>query len=377
MEESIKTLIIQYITGETDEDASLEVEQWINASEENRHYFLSMKETWQDTLHYPPNPVIRTDAAFDRLKERLQIPPHEQRGQGEQRDHGDQRADREQRNQPEPQHPYESILRPFSLGKAAAIAGIILVTSGLGLYLTLRPQPQQQQAALDISVPNGRMKKVVLPDSTVVWLNAGTRFGYGPDYGVGRREVALEGQAYFEVMHNAKVPFIVRTSRYTVTDIGTIFTVSAYPGDKNFETAVVEGKVEVAPTQDGKMPKVLLAKNQVLKIGQPATSKITAAKTVPTPVQPMIQDVPELAPYAGWKDQLLVFDEETFDEVARRLERTFNVPIRISSDELAKLRYTGRFNRVSGVDDALKIIQETTAISYRYEKDTIVISKRP
>ena len=78
--------------------------------------------------------------------------------------------------------------------------------------------------------------------------------------------------------------------------------------------------------------------------------------------------------YAGWKDQLLVFEEETFDEVAQRLQRTFDVKIRITSSQLAGFRYTGRFNKVQNISEALRIIRETTPIAYHTEKDTIIIS---
>jgi len=366
MDEHIKALLIKYITGNADEDEQLQARQWMRESEDHLDYFMSLKAAWQDALHHPGEQVINTDQAFSRLQSRLQIQPAEQPDAGRSARH---------------------FAWPRAL-KIAAAAVLVLTAGGIGLRLLLKDRPQPvQQTAFEIFVPRGKMKKLLLPDSSEIWLNAGTRFGYAAGFGEYQREVFLDGEAWFAVKHNEKIPFTVKARGYTVRDIGTVFTISAYPDNKNFETAVIEGRVEVTGdlTLTNKTGKVFLAKNEVLKIARNKPIQDKAAPTVhpagpadktppPIGVQALVNTVPDMESYSGWKDHLLVFNEETFSDVAQRLERTYDVKLHISSKQLASFRYTGRFNKVQSIADALAIIKETTPITYRREKDVIIIS---
>jgi transmembrane sensor len=372
MDESIKILLIKYITGDADEKERLEARQWIRESQDNMAYFISLKGIWQDSLLHPGERVVNTDEAFDRLRARLQIPPIIQPAV-----------------QPDSFRLPETQRRQWPrLAKAAVIAALTLTAGMIGMIVLRKGSPgQPPPIAFEIFVPNGKMKKIVLPDSSEVWLNAGTRLSYAAGFGEGKREVSLEGEGYFAVKHNEKIPFIVRTQGYTVRDIGTIFTINAYPDSKNFETAVIEGRIEVRCDlpRTASAEKILLDKNEVLKIVGTGTASPVRDNTprqtdslhrVPQPVlvNTFISTAPDMDHYTGWKDHLLVFNEETFDQVAQRLERTFDVRIHINSDQLARLRYTGRFNKVQSITDALEIIKKTTPIVYHLEKGIITIS---
>lgn len=369
MDEEIKTLLVKYITGNADAKERQFVLQWIDESQDNADYFVSLKASWDDALYHPGERAVNTDQAFDRLRKRL--------------------MQEEAAGSVDSSFPPTAPRRIFTLRRIAVAAALVLIIGGAGFWLRMKSNvPSTPQTALNIFVPNGRMKKILLPDSTEVWLNAGTRFSYAADFGEHVREVSLEGEGYFSVKHLAGIPFIVKAHGYTVTDIGTIFTVSAYADNKRFRTAVIEGEVEVSGQQirSGHDNKVLLTRNEVLSIGEqapqkkqylPSPAKIgqpSADTQLVSDLQPQQISAPEMDRYAGWKDQLLVFDEETFDEVARRLERTFDVKIRITNSQLAGLRYTGRFNKVQNITEALKIINGTTPIVYRVQKDTIIIS---
>jgi transmembrane sensor len=367
MDEEIKALLVKYITGNADAKERQFVRQWIDESQDNADYFAGLKAAWDDALYHPGKRVVNTGQAFDKLRKRL-IPADETLLFSE------------------PVAP----IRRLPVRKIAVAAVILLLIGSAGLYVGLRSRSRPTpQTAFNIFVPNGRMKKILLPDSTEVWLNAGTRLTYAADFGEHTREVSLEGQGYFSVKHVAGIPFVVKAHGYEVRDIGTVFTISAYPDNKSFQTAVIEGEVEVSGQHlsSGHEGKVLLSRNEVLSIGGPARQKEQTTTDSPAKsigpsigrqlvpeISPQIISVPEMDQYAGWKDQLLVFDEETFEEVARRLERTFDVKIRITNSRLAGLRYSGRFNKVQNITDALRIIKETTPIIYELQKDTIIIS---
>ena len=373
MNEDIKALLVKYITGNADANERRLVRQWLDESQDNRDEFTGLKAAWDDAVHHPGQQMVNTNAAFDKLRKRL-VPEEEAAAST---------AISAAALTTSSAATLTTISRRplFSLRNIAVAASLILLAgAGLLLYKTNQPQPLTR-TALDLFVPNGRMKKILLPDSTEVWLNAGTRFSYAASFGQHAREVTLEGEAWFAVRHIDNNPFIVKTHGYTVRDIGTTFTVTAYPGNKHFKTAVMEGEVLVS-IDNSHEGNVHLTKNEVLNINEPIIKRtplptgdsryIDTAAVRPQPV--LITTAIAMDEFTGWKDHLLIFDEETFDEVARRLERTFDVKIRITNSQLANLRYTGRFNKVENITEALRIISATTPIVYHLQKDTIVIS---
>ncbi|WP_431214015.1 FecR family protein [Puia sp. P3] len=186
------------------------------------------------------------------------------------------------------------------------------------------------------------------------------------------------------VHHDGKLPFVVKARGYRVRDVGTIFTVSAYPGSSSWVAAVMEGKVEVSADGDssntGEQKGVVLTRNEVLKIRQNAGATVRSNGARYTPDRqsidigtPQVTTAEHMEKYQAWRDNTLVFEEESFDDVARRLERTFNVKIRIVSAGLSRIIYTGKFTRVQSIEEAMKIIRETTPIVYEIKKDTVTI----
>jgi len=369
MDEEIKSLLVKYITGNADAKERQFVRRWLDESQENVDYFTSLKAAWDDALHHPGRRSVNTDDAFDRLRKRL-VPY-------------------EETVEPLPEEERRP-RRLFSIPRVAVAAALLLVIAGTGLYVYRKNSAQTivQTAALDLFVPNGKMKRIMLPDSTEVWLNAGTHFSYSASYGEKTREVNLEGEGYFVVKHMEQIPFIVRAQGHKIRDIGTIFTVSAYPGNAHFRTAVIEGEVAVSmdTLTSGHDEYIRLTRNEVLNLGEynnqqhrtevPSSdgNEASGEMRITEGANGQVSLAATMDVYAGWKDQLLVFEEETFDEVAQRLERTFDVKIRITSSQLAGYRYTGRFNKVPNITEVLKIIKETTPIAYRSERDTIIIS---
>ena len=97
----------------------------------------------------------------------------------------------------------------------------------------------------EVVIPFGKKSQLILADGTKVWLNAGSRMAFPNKFSEKKREVFLEGEAYFEVAHNAKVPFYVNTNDISIKVLGTKFNISAYKTDKKTEAVLLEGKVAV------------------------------------------------------------------------------------------------------------------------------------
>jgi ferric-dicitrate binding protein FerR (iron transport regulator) len=225
-------------------------------------------------------------------------------------------------------------------------------------------------------------QKLTLPDGTLIWLNAGSELKYSEEFGKESRTVYLKGEAYFDIAKsNRNIPFLVKTDKFTIRDVGTVFNVKAYPDEKIFETAVVEGKVSVeGPLTDNSYQnsKVFLDAHQLLKITKVSTSSPRKAalenvKTEPVKVEQI--EPSAIEEFNGWRNDLLIFQEDSFEDISKVLERRYNVTIQFESEVLKNYKYTGTFKNLDNISKVLQVIKETTPIKYIVQNQLIVISE--
>ncbi len=135
--------------------------------------------------------------------------------------------------------------RFYRLMPVAAILVLVLVVSGLTTYFMNQRQAIEQQPVSysEIVAPLGAKTQVVLPDGSVVWLNAGSKLTYSTSFNQGNRLVHLEGEGYFQVAKNKENPFVVDAFGFLVQGGETEFNVKAYKDEPTIEAILVEGKV--------------------------------------------------------------------------------------------------------------------------------------
>jgi transmembrane sensor len=199
-------------------------------------------------------------------------------------------------------------------------------------------------------------KYMLLPDSTQVWLNAASTLEYPPHFAAGRREVFLTGEAYFDVKHADKQPFLIHTGKVTTLVLGTAFNIKAYPGRENITVAVSRGKVRV--NYDEKEVAVLTPGQQV---------KVSNAR------QPMVQKKTAVVEAAPWQQGNLVYDDETISDVMADLERIYDVTIRLPNQSLAGERISTSFRREIGIENALQVLCHLTDTRLTLVNSTYVI----
>ncbi len=226
---------------------------------------------------------------------------------------------------------------------------------------------------VEIVAPIGSRTVLQLSDGTVVNLNYGSKIKYPRVFSGDTRELTLEGEGYFEVAHNPKMPFVVKTEKLNIKALGTIFNVHAYSDDNVIETTLVEGKVVTEEVSEGGETKALgfLTPGQHVRYNK-NTGKIISTKG-------------NIEKYISWKDGKLEFDNEPILQVASKLSRMFNVDIEVA-DNIKDYTYTVTF-----VDEPLYLILDlmavTTPIMYikssrkklqdgTYSKQKILIKKR-
>ena len=235
-----------------------------------------------------------------------------------------------------------------------------------------RKSPAQKIVYNEIIVPVGEKAQAILSDGTHVWINSGSRFKYPVAFGQASRDVTLQGEAYFDVKKRGKSTFTVNTHDVRIVVLGTAFNVKAYPEDMKTQTTVVRGLVRVESREKGIDP-VLIRPNQmaVLKNGGPSeTGKLKSIRSL------KIENKVNTVVITSWKDQMLVFADESFEDIAIKMERWFNMKIRIEDNLLKHERYTGKFVHNETVYEVLEAIKLTTPITYTVKNEEIIIKRK-
>jgi ferric-dicitrate binding protein FerR (iron transport regulator) len=258
---------------------------------------------------------------------------------------------------------YTMIFQFQSFRIAASIAALIFLIAG-GLFVShLSKQKSDTTAWNEKKTVMGEKVILTLFDGTKVTLNADSKMKYPVRFGEDLREVILEGEAYFEVTHDDTKPFIVHAAGVTTTDLGTKFNIKAFPGEKNVTVSLEEGKVTVRAgiSESNKdTHEILLAPTQ-----QFVFNKENETSTVET-------FDPQKA--SGWKDNILIFDNEPLSNVLLPLERYFGVKFEIANPALANRIVKANFKNES-FWTVVKVMEKATGLTYKTDKDNNEIKK--
>jgi ferric-dicitrate binding protein FerR (iron transport regulator) len=256
---------------------------------------------------------------------------------------------------------------------AAVLIGLILIASVLYLQL-VKPGHGNMIGSVQEAVLHGKPEMKALPDGTVVWINAGSKIRYNAEQGT--RDVYLEGEAYFKVKHDAEHPFIVHAGNLAVRALGTEFNVAAYPGEDHVEATLIKGKVQV--TMDEKPDqKIILSPNEKLTVvNKHVVAKDTLVRKEisyevrPVEILPVINEAGEVA----WMQDKLAFQNESFLDLAKRMERRYNIHIVFHDESLKKEALSGIFEN-ENINKALRVLQMTTPFRYRMKGDSIFLNR--
>ncbi|MEG0038647.1 MAG: FecR family protein [Bacteroides sp.] len=249
-------------------------------------------------------------------------------------------------------------IRIFSLlqwsTRIAAVAVLVI-----GIVFFVREYRYNQIAQLQtVTVPAGQRAQITLADGTKVWLNSKSTLTYASNFGREERNVELDGEAYFEVAKNKKIPFYVNTEKNKVRVVGTSFNVCAYSGTNEFETTLVEGIVDIYLAGNDK-PITRLTKDEFF-----GEYNGKYKKTVLSSYE-----------YLRWKEGLYCFDDSSFSCILTRLEKYYNVNITVKNPKVLDYRCTGKFKEQDGIEHILKVIQKDHKFGYTINegKDSISI----
>lgn len=197
-------------------------------------------------------------------------------------------------------------------------------------------------------VPYGKRSQLTLPDGTQVWLNSGSSLTYPVQFKARRREVFLQGEALFEVSHNAESPFSVLTSKMDVRVLGTVFNLSAYDSDSVVSTVLVKGSVELR--YRGFVPGIAATEKMVP--GKLAEYNIREKRLVQRPVA--------TEQFTSWKDGYLIFENSSLGAIAQKLERYYNVRILFENELIKNEKFSGNLDLGKSAIEVMRIITQIT-----------------
>ncbi len=257
----------------------------------------------------------------------------------------------------------------FKLIKISIAAAVVLVA----VFFTVKYNNSiKKESFKTFAAANGERKDFQLPDGSVITLNGGSKIQITECFGISCRDIYLEGEAFFDVKKNTELPFIVHTPAMDVKALGTAFNVKAYPGEKITETSLLRGLVEVTLKENNNR-KMLLHPNQKvhweqtnLKTGS-SNSTIVKAVDHSNSTDSLLKklvvrddgDIKEIA----WKENKLIFEDDSFEDIAVLLERWYGVKISFMDDEIRKYRFTGPFEKEE-LSTVLNFLKESRDFNY-------------
>jgi ferric-dicitrate binding protein FerR (iron transport regulator) len=204
-----------------------------------------------------------------------------------------------------------------------------------------------------LTTPKGGQYQLLLADGTKVWLNAASSLKFPTVFAGNERVVELTGEAYFEVMHNAKQPFKVKTGNQTIQDIGTQFDINSYADEDAISTTLIEGSVKIVDAQ----------RQTIIRPGQQYLAKPNGLPEVKSDI-----DIDEVT---AWKNGMFQFNNADIKTIMRQISRWYNVDVEYRGPVPAST-YHGRISRNSNASSVLKIL-ELSGINFTIEEGRKII----
>lgn len=223
-----------------------------------------------------------------------------------------------------PQPVYRKNIFATSLTWITRVAAILLIPVMVYLFYTRLPLQGNSLFAevdtLEFTAPSGSRAFIQLSDGTEIHLDYGSSIKYPKTFRGKTREVTLSGEGFFNVSHNPKTPFIVKTEQIDIKVLGTKFNVVAYPEKETTTTTLVEGKVVLQQTN----------KQGVISTLKSMTPGEHVAYNKETGT--LSSEIGDVRKYVAWKDGILVFDNTSIANITERLGRMYNVEFEIAND---------------------------------------------
>ena len=297
---NIHELLVRKFAGETTSEEDKVIENWITQSRENKNLFSDLNDIWHGAASVNDEEEYDVDQAIRNFIQRT-------------------RSINEKRNQ------------KFNIKHLLRYAAIFILIMAIPFtYWIAHNSASQNETFTTIDCAYGDKTTILLPDSSQVWLNSGSKITFNNNFKNGSRQLFLEGEGYFSVRKDPENPFVVNTSVVDVKVLGTEFNLKAYSDEKLVAVTLVNGSLQVSNSETTEM----------ITPGQKAVyNKENYSLTV--------NNLSDLAPETEWINGRLVFRNASLGDLERQLERWFDVEIEFSDEMVKSRRFSGTLERES------------------------------
>jgi len=199
-----------------------------------------------------------------------------------------------------------------------------------------------------LTTPKARTQTLTLSDGSKVWLNAASSIHFPTVFTGNERLVEITGEVYFEITHNAKMPFRVKVGSEVIEDIGTVFNVNAYNDEPSIKTTLLSGAI--------KMKGIILKPGQQ---GQIAGNKFT------------VTDNTDIEQVVAWKNGFFKFKNASTEELMRQLSRWYDVEVSYEGN-IPEHRFVGGVSRDYNLSEVLKVL-EASDVHFRIDGKRIIV----
>ena len=242
---------------------------------------------------------------------------------------------------------------------AAAVITAVLLAGGLTTVLLSKRLAQPVTVVTQL----GERSQVVLPDGTKVWLNSSSSVEYVAPFFSRQRRVKMEGEAYFEVEHDRRAPFVVSTNGLDIEVLGTRFNIRNDDNEHRVTTVLLEGAVKAYAS----------GREQASVRLHPAQQLVFDTRTHAM----RLTDCPSAERSINWIDGRFCFEHDTFGEIVAELKRYYNVDIRFMDNRLRDMRFSGNFRVEDGIYHIMSVLQLTYKFNYRIAGNDIELYANP
>lgn len=215
-----------------------------------------------------------------------------------------------------------------------------------------------------VIVPYGKRTQITLSEGTKVWLNSGSKLVYLAAFAKNKREVYIDGEAVFDVVHMKDKPFIVSTKDFDIQVLGTVFNVNTYSEDKYSSAVLAQGKIKLIC----RGASILSQEKLDISPGTMAVFDRNQKTFEQKQVNPQ--------KYLSWREGYLIFCSEKLENILKKLGRYYNIEMVITDNQLKNETFSGYLDLKNSPEEVLSVINETTSLSWSIDHEKIFINPK-
>lgn len=361
-------IITRYLSKEATEAEKKQLMDWLDHSSQNRMVYSEYKKIWLEALEETPSTFKKPNEAFNLFSEKIE------------------------------KEKTISLQKPEKKNSWLRYAANILIILSVGTltyFIGVSNENSKKTKASynEVIVPYGGISSVILPDNTKVWLHSGSKLKYEKNFGEKSRNIELEGEAYFDVTKNKDVPFIVKTSHIDILVTGTSFNVKSYPDDDKIETTLEEGSINIINLKGKKVSQpITLKPKERFTFYKDNTSNCTESENNPNSQnqektghnedkkesyesQAIITTNVAIEEDIAWKDGNYILTNETLPELAKILERRYNIKIHYDKNKLKDYTYSGVLKDLT-LEQMLNALKLTSKLDYSIDERDVTLFRK-